>query len=51
MKMAYNRLATGKYQVSEVADSLGYSDIYTFSKAFKKHFGQNPSKVFDEAHN
>ncbi|MDD4689165.1 MAG: AraC family transcriptional regulator [Eubacteriales bacterium] len=48
MQSAYNHLATGKYHVYEVADMLGYTDIYTFSKAFKKYFGKSPSKVFRE---
>lgn len=29
--------------VSETAFRLGFSDIFTFSKAFKKHFGSAPS--------
>ncbi len=48
MQAAYNHLATGKYHVYEVADMMGYTDIYTFSKAFKKYFGKSPSKVFNE---
>lgn len=31
--------------VGTVAEKLGYSSIFTFSKAFKKHFGFSPSKV------
>ncbi|QNL48555.1 helix-turn-helix transcriptional regulator [Olivibacter sp. SDN3] len=31
--------------ISEVAYTLGYSDPYNFSKAFKKHFGFLPSKL------
>lgn len=46
MEMAYNRLATGKYHVYEVAEMLGYSDIYTFSKAFKRYYGKSPSKMY-----
>ena len=30
--------------VSEVATSLGYPDIYTFSQAFKKEIGVSPKK-------
>ncbi|GAA3412380.1 AraC family transcriptional regulator [Paenibacillus hodogayensis] len=29
--------------VSEVADAIGYSDVYTFSKIFKRYFGMTPS--------
>ena len=31
------------YSVSVSAASVGYRDIYTFSKMFKKHFGKAPS--------
>lgn len=29
--------------ISVIANSVGYSDLYTFSKMFKKHFGVSPS--------
>lgn len=31
------------YSVSDVAITMGFSDIYSFSKAFKKHFGLSPT--------
>lgn len=31
--------------VSAVAEKLGYSSVFTFSRAFKQYFGINPSKV------
>lgn len=31
--------------VSAVSDKLGFSSIYAFSRAFKKHFGFPPSKI------
>lgn len=30
--------------VSETADTLAYSSVYYFSRAFKKHFGQSPQQ-------
>lgn len=30
--------------ISVIANSVGYSDVYTFSKAFKQHFGITPTK-------
>ncbi|GAB6926262.1 AraC family transcriptional regulator [Paenibacillus sp. JCM 10914] len=30
------------YKMSEIAHSVGYSDLPTFSKAFKKHYGLSP---------
>lgn len=37
-------LMTGEYSVSEVAVSVGYDDIFAFSKIFKKKYGISPSK-------
>ncbi|MNJ84789.1 Bifunctional transcriptional activator/DNA repair enzyme AdaA [compost metagenome] len=31
------------YSVSDVAIAMGFSDIHSFSKAFKKHFGLSPT--------
>jgi len=40
---AKDLLATGKYSVADVAELVGYNDIFAFSKAYKKHFGYSPS--------
>lgn len=37
-------MMTGAYSVSEVALSVGYDDIFAFSKIFKKKYGVPPSK-------
>lgn len=37
-------LSSGEYSVSEVAVSVGYDDIFAFSKIFKKKYGYPPSK-------
>lgn len=37
-------LTSGEYSVSEVAASVGYDDIFAFSKIFKKKYGIPPSK-------
>ncbi len=36
-------LLKSDYSVSDVAITMGFSDIYSFSKAFKKHFGLSPT--------
>lgn len=36
-------LLKADYSVSDVAISMGFSDIHSFSKAFKKHFGLSPT--------
>jgi AraC family transcriptional regulator, arabinose operon regulatory protein len=35
---------SGMY-VSEVADALGYRDVFFFSRQFKRHTGRNPSEL------
>lgn len=37
-------LSLSELQVSEIADRLGFSDVYTFSRAFKKHTGIPPAE-------
>ncbi len=37
-------ITSGDYSVSEVASSVGYDDIFAFSKIFKKKYGVPPSK-------
>lgn len=46
MNRAMELLKTGKYNVSEVADLVGASSPFNFSRDFKKHFGITPSSVF-----
>lgn len=44
MNAAY-LLCLEKRPVKEIAASVGYSDVYSFSRAFKKHFGFPPSET------
>ncbi len=37
-------LSDEQYTVSEVAQELGFSDVYHFSKTFKKYCGESPKK-------
>ncbi len=43
MNIAANLIIKKHITVSVVANSVGYSDLYTFSKMFKRHFGVSPS--------
>ena len=43
MKMAVKLLADNSLSIAQVAANVGYSDTFTFSKAFKRHFGKSPS--------
>ncbi len=51
LKMNYGRqmLLDTSCSVGEVAFLLGYSDPYSFSKAFRKHFGCLPGKLKNPA--
>lgn len=44
METARRWLTENRLSVTAVAQELGYSNISYFSRAFKKHFGQYPSK-------
>ena len=43
MKMAVKLLSDENMNVNQIAASVGYNDTFTFSKAFKRHFGSSPS--------
>ncbi len=43
LKRASEYLKKGEYSVTETAYKCGFSDIHTFSKAFKKEFSATPS--------
>lgn len=44
MEQAAILLSGHRFPVNIVAASVGYGDVYTFSKAFKKHFGLSPTE-------
>lgn len=44
MERAYI-LLKDKKNVGQVATDVGYNDIYTFSRAYKKHFNESPEKT------
>lgn len=45
LEYAYYMLMQQKLDVTETAFEIGYENVESFSRAFKKHFGFNPSKV------
>ncbi|WEG10962.1 AraC family transcriptional regulator [Pullulanibacillus sp. KACC 23026] len=47
MKKAYQMLLNPNYTVTEIALSVGYSDLYSFSRAFKNHYAISPSQFRD----
>ncbi len=47
LQEAYNLLKTGNYNITEVATEMGFADIYSFSKAFKKRFTISPINVIE----
>jgi len=44
MKEAEMLLTQTDYKMSEIANSVGFNDLPTFSKAFKKRVGQSPAQ-------
>lgn len=44
MKMAVKFLQDDSMSIQDIADAVGYVDSFTFSKAFKRHFGKSPSQ-------
>ncbi|MFN8291032.1 MAG: AraC family transcriptional regulator [Chitinophagaceae bacterium] len=42
MKAAGQELKKRKFSVSEICNKVGYSDISSFGKLFKRHYGLNP---------
>ena len=47
MRTAANMLCKEGFNVSETAEALNFSDIYTFSQLFKKEFGLSPKKYME----
>ncbi|MCD6010920.1 MAG: AraC family transcriptional regulator [Flavipsychrobacter sp.] len=45
LQKAFTLLHEGHTSVADVAYECGFTDIHTFSKAFKKRYGWNPSAV------
>lgn len=50
MEKALELLKTGKYSVAVVANSVGYTDPFSFSRGFKKYYGVSPTHyaIIDE---
>lgn len=44
MKEAKHLLSNTDFSLTEIANSVGYPDIFSFSKAFKKHLGVPPTQ-------
>lgn len=44
-------LAENKKSISQVADLMNYSSIYSFSKSFKEHYGISPRKYLQQFSN
>ena len=44
MKSAMKLMEDPALSIQYISFAVGYNDIFTFSKAFKKHVGQSPSE-------
>ncbi|MDJ0683508.1 MAG: AraC family transcriptional regulator ligand-binding domain-containing protein [Alphaproteobacteria bacterium] len=45
MEIAHEHVRETDLPLGVIAESLGYTNQFNFSRAFRKHFGQSPSKV------
>ncbi|WP_062106363.1 AraC family transcriptional regulator [Bacillus niameyensis] len=43
MKLSFQLLEEKQLTITEIAALVGYPNVYTFSRAFKKYYGQSPS--------
>ena len=50
VERARQLLAESTMNVSQIADTLGYADIYFFSKQFKQFTGESPTRYRSRAH-
>lgn len=50
MKKAANLLMEGNKTIDRISQEVGYPDQYSFSKAFKKYFGEAPSSFRGTRH-
>ncbi|WP_171686569.1 helix-turn-helix transcriptional regulator [Paenibacillus planticolens] len=49
MERALQLLQQTPHSITEIAMTLGYPDLYAFSRAFSKHFAVSPSKLREHA--
>ncbi|MGV3630894.1 MAG: helix-turn-helix domain-containing protein [Bacteroidota bacterium] len=45
LSASFELLRSGNYSVGEAALAAGFTDIFSFSKSFRKHYGHPPSKI------
>ncbi|MBQ7097075.1 MAG: AraC family transcriptional regulator [Clostridia bacterium] len=48
MNIATIMMSNHPTSISIIANSVGYSDIYNFSKMFKRHYGVSPKKYIEQ---
>ena len=48
MEQAAEMLSSTAYPLTTIADSVGYEDAFTFSKAFKRYSGTSPKEYRKE---
>ncbi len=48
LELGHRLLLEQQNGISDIADLVGFSDIFSFSKAFKKHFGVAPSFLLNK---
>lgn len=49
MELAYTALQNPKLSIGEVAQSVGYNHVSNFSRAYRKRYGETPSRVLQRS--
>ena len=47
LNLALELLGDGRFSISQIAEMVGFTDVYYFSKVFKKHMMDSPSKFMN----
>ena len=50
LDVARQLIAEGTMKMTEIAETLNYSSLYSFSRAFKENFGISPKQYAKEEH-
>jgi AraC-like DNA-binding protein len=48
MNRAEEMLYSGEYKIHEISDACGFSDVFYFSRIFKKHRGMSPTDAIKQ---
>jgi YesN/AraC family two-component response regulator len=44
IKKSINLLSNSSFKIKDISEKVGYTNVNTFTRAFKKHFGKTPDE-------